>query len=115
MTTMNLIQKSIEVHVPVRVAYAQWMHIEDFPTFMDNVDAIERIDYQVSRWLVNVGGSKREYLLRITEEDPDRLIVWTNTTVPSSGGSVTFEPLGADSTRVTLVIAYKSSDLEEKV
>ena len=32
---MSGIEKSIEVNVPVRTAYNQWMQFEEFPRFME--------------------------------------------------------------------------------
>ena len=35
---MNRLERSIDVDVPVRVAYDQWTQFEDFPRFMEGVE-----------------------------------------------------------------------------
>ena len=35
---MNSVEQSIDVDVPVRVAYDQWTQFESFPSFMDGVE-----------------------------------------------------------------------------
>ena len=34
---MSVIEKSIEINVPVRAAYNQWTQFEEFPKFMEGV------------------------------------------------------------------------------
>ncbi len=41
---MSVIEKSIEVNVPVRTAYNQWTQFEDFPKFMEGVRQVTQLD-----------------------------------------------------------------------
>jgi len=41
---MSTIEKSIDVHVPVQVAYNQWTQFEEFPRFMEGVEEVRQID-----------------------------------------------------------------------
>ena len=41
---MSLIEKSIELNVPVRTAYNQWTQFEEFPKFMEGVREVTQID-----------------------------------------------------------------------
>ena len=37
---MRQVESEIEVDVPVRVAYDQWTQFEEFPRFMEGVEAV---------------------------------------------------------------------------
>lgn len=41
---MTTIEKSIDVEVPVTVAYNQWTQFEEFPQFMEGVEEVRQLD-----------------------------------------------------------------------
>jgi uncharacterized membrane protein len=43
---MSTIEQSIDVNVPVRTAYNQWTQFEEFPRFMEGVEAVRQLDQQ---------------------------------------------------------------------
>ena len=43
---MSTIEKSIEVNVPVTIAYNQWTQFEQFPHFMEGVEEVRQIGDQ---------------------------------------------------------------------
>ena len=47
---MPKLKKSIDVNVPVRVAYDQWTQFEDFPRFMEGVESVEQQDDKRLHW-----------------------------------------------------------------
>jgi uncharacterized membrane protein len=112
---MPRIQKDIIVNVPVRVAYDQWTQFESFPQFMEGVKEVVQLDEKTLRWHAAVGGKDEEWEAEITEQVPDRHIAWRSTTGAPNAGSVIFEPLGPDQTRVSLEISYEPRDAAEKV
>ena len=50
---------SIDVDVPVRVAYDQWTQFETFPEFLSGVDSVTQLDDTRTHWVVSIGGVKR--------------------------------------------------------
>jgi len=50
------IEKSIDVHVPVHVAYNHWTQFEDFPQFMNNVTEVKQLGDNKLRWRAQVTG-----------------------------------------------------------
>ena len=48
---MSRIEESIDVDVPVRVAYDQWTQFESFPSFMDGVESITQTDPTHNHWV----------------------------------------------------------------
>lgn len=113
---MSTIEESIEVDVPVSVAYNQWTQFEDFPHFMDGVDSITQVTDTKNHWVVTVGGTTREFDTEITEQHPDERVAWR-----SLGGDVhhagviTFHRIDDRTTRVMIQIEWEPEGAKEKV
>jgi len=112
---MSTIEKSIDVKVPVRTAYNQWTQFEEFPQFMEGVEAVRQLDNQRLHWRANVGGKVEEWDAVITEQHPDERIAWKNTTGASNAGVVTFHRLSDTTTRVMLQLEYDPQGVVENV
>jgi uncharacterized membrane protein len=108
------IEKSIDVNVPVRTAYNQWTQFEEFPRFMEGVKQVRQLDDKRLHWRAEVGGKEVEWTAEITQQEPDRKIGWRSTSGNANAGSVTFEPLGPNQTRVTLRLEYEPEGAVEK-
>ena len=108
-------EASVECDVPVRVAYNQWTQFEQFPKFMENVEQVEQLDDTHLHWVAKVAGKRKEWDAQIIEQEPDRLISWRSTSGTINNGSISFEPLGANRCRITLVMTYGLEDWTEKV
>ncbi|HUG15614.1 MAG TPA: SRPBCC family protein [Thermomicrobiales bacterium] len=111
---MATVEKSLDVDVPVRVAYNQWTQFESFPQFMEGVESVRQIDDQHLHWRASVGGDTEEWDARITEQVPDQRIAWTSTTGARNAGVVTFHRLGDTRTRVMLQMEYEPEGMKEK-
>lgn len=111
---MARIERSIDVNVPVRVAYNQWTQFEEFPHFMEGVEEVRQLDDVTLHWKVEIGGREREYKARITEQLPDERIAWAAEGETGNAGVVTFHRLDDSTTRVMLQIEYTPSDFIEK-
>jgi uncharacterized membrane protein len=109
---MATIEKSIDVHVPVSIAYGQWTQFEEFPRFMEGVVAVKQIDDSHIRWIVEVGGEQEEWEAEIVEQQPDRLIAWRSTDGLSNSGRVEFLPT-SEGTRVNVAMEYEPEGLKE--
>jgi uncharacterized membrane protein len=112
---MPKIDDSIEVQVPVQQAYNQWTQFEEFPRFMEGVERVEQIDDTHLRWVANVGGKRKEWIARITEQIPDARIAWTSEGGARNAGVVTFHKLAPNKTRVMLQLEYEPEDVVESV
>ncbi len=49
------IEQSIDVNVPVHIAYNQWTQFEEFPKFMDGVDEITQLNDTHIPWKATIG------------------------------------------------------------
>jgi uncharacterized membrane protein len=110
--TPRAIEESIEVNVPVSVAYNQWTQFEDFPLFMEGVDHVQQLDDTLLHWAATVAGKTNEWTAKILEQHPDRQISWISEDGKKTRGTVTFEPRGANKTRVRLSMSYQADPLE---
>ena len=113
---MSTVSKSVDVDVPVSTAYNQWTQFESFPHFMDGVESITQEGDTHTHWKVKVGGVSREFDTEITEQVPDQVIAWRSTGGDTGGhsGRVSFESLGASSTRVNIELGWEPEGLVEK-
>lgn len=99
---MSVIHTSIEVEVPVRIAYDQWTQFEDFPRFMEGVVEVHQTDQVHLHWIARIAGITREWDAKITEQIPDQLLAWTSTGGTRNDGLVTFDALAAHRCEVSL-------------
>ena len=99
---MSQVEQSIDVEVPVRVAYDQWTQFEAFPQFMDGVERVVQKDDKTLEWHAVVGGQEKHWDAEIVEQTPDQRVAWRSTSGATNAGVVTFQPTGPNTTRVTL-------------
>jgi uncharacterized membrane protein len=112
---MSRIEQSIEVHVPVNVAYNQWTQFEEFPQFMEGVEEVRQFDDTHLHWVAEVGSKRHEWDAEIVEQEPDRRIAWRAVDGKTNSGLVTFEPLGQNRTRVTVQMEWEPEGLVESL
>ncbi|MEF2978985.1 SRPBCC family protein [Subtercola sp. YIM 133946] len=108
--------ETVDVNVPVSVAYNQWTQFEEFPKFLDEVESITQPTDTLTVWKVKVGPVEREFEANITEQHPDERVAWTSTGGEvDHAGVVTFHKLSDNETRVTVQIDWEAKGLLEKV
>ncbi len=112
---MSTVVESVDVAVPVRTAYNQWTQFEDFPKFMDGVEEIRQVTEDLTHWTVAVGGVRREFDAKITEQQPDERVAWTSLDGPKHAGVVTFHRLDETHTRVTVQMDIEPEGIVETV
>ena len=111
---MSMIEKSIEVNVPVKTAYNQWTQFEEFPKFMEGVEQVKQINDKRLHWKANIAGRAEEWDAEITEQIPDQRIAWTSKGGAMNTGLVTFYPLSDAKSKLTLQMEYVPSGAIEK-
>jgi uncharacterized membrane protein len=109
------IEEQLELDVPVSTAYNQWTQFEDFPLFMDGVEHVRQLNDTTLHWVASVGGKRAEWDARIVEQEPDTRIVWESLDGKQTRGTVRFEPLGGDRTRIELQMSYRPAGPLEKL
>jgi uncharacterized membrane protein len=112
---MAKIEKSLDVNVSASVAYNQWTRLEDFPEFMDGVEEVTQLDDATQHWVANIGGQRKEWDARVTENVADERIAWTSEGGTFTSGLVTFRPLDENKTRVVLEMDYDPEGIVEEL
>ena len=111
------IVESIDVGVPVTLAYNQWTQYNDFPKFTKKVESADRNrnDEQKVNWKAQVFWSHRTWEATVIEQVPDERIVWRSKGQKGHvDGAVTFHELGPNLTRILLVLEYHPQGLFER-
>ncbi|MFP3463702.1 SRPBCC family protein [Arthrobacter globiformis] len=112
---MATVQESITVDVPVRQAYNQWTQFEDFPNFMSGVDAVRQLDDTTVHFETSIAGVKREYDAQITVQEPDQRVTWESLNEPRNSGTVWFESVGDNETKVNVELTWEPESAVEKL
>jgi len=103
---MSVVEKSIEINVPVTQAYNQWTQFEEFPRFMEGVKQVRQLDDRHLHWKAEIGGKDKEWDAEITEQIPDKRIAWMSRDGAMTAGVVTFHRLSDAKSKVMLQMEY---------
>jgi len=112
---METVEKTVDIDVPVRTAYNQWTQFEEFPRFMQGVESVRQLDDTQLHWVASIGGERKEWDARITEQIPDQRIAWRSEGGEFTAGAVSFRPLDSNRTRVTVHFNYEPKGITEKI
>ena len=104
---MAKIERSIDVYVPLSTAYNQWTQFEEFPKFMQAVTSVVQVDDKTLHWTAEIAGRERSWTAEIHEQEPDQSIAWRSTTGEQNSGRVSFEEIGPQQTKVTVVMEWQ--------
>jgi uncharacterized membrane protein len=112
---VSTIEKSIEVNVPVYVAYGQWTRFAEFPRFMEGVKEVKQLDAKRLHWKAEIAGRDTEWDAEITEQLADQRLALTIRDVAIKGMVATFHELSNDRSTVRLQVEYNPQGAVEPV
>ncbi len=104
-----MVESQIIVDRPHEELYRIWRNLENLPVFMDHLLSVHEIDDTRSLWVARApAGMVIKWDAQIINDVENKLIAWE--TIEGSGvdnaGSVHFEPIGDDRTRVRVRLRY---------
>ena len=110
------IVESIDVGVPVSLAYNQWTTYHDFPTFTKKVESAEPgDDNKKVTWRAQVFWSHRDWEATILDQRPDERIIWRSKGQKGHvDGAVTFHELTPTLTKIVVVLEYFPQGMFER-
>jgi uncharacterized membrane protein len=112
---MARIEESIDVEVPISVAYNQWTQFEEFPQFMEGIESVQQIDDTHLLWTAEIGGTREEWRAEITEQHPNERVAWHATEGTTNAGVVTFHRIDDGTTRVMVQMDWEPEGAKETV
>ncbi|EME67221.1 hypothetical protein G352_01242 [Rhodococcus ruber BKS 20-38] len=112
---MSTITESVDVAVPVSVAYNQWTQFESFPEFMEGVESVQQLDDTHLLWIITIGLTARNFHATITEQHPDQRIAWKSDGLVRHAGVVTFHRIDDTHCRVTAQMDIDPGTVTETV
>jgi len=112
---VSTIEKSIEINVPVYVAYGQWTRFAEFPRFMEGVKEVKQLDAKRLHWKAEISGRDTEWDAEITEQLADQRLALTIRDVALKGMVATFHELSNDRSTVRLQVEYNPQGAVEPV
>ena len=106
----DVLGKTVTIGKPRDDLYEQWRDFTRFPSFMENVESVEKIDAKRSKWTIKApGGTSVELVTNITEDRPGQAIAWESEPESqiSTNGRVEFvEAAPGRGTMVRLIMRY---------
>ena len=111
------IVESIDVGVPIDVAYNQWTQYGDFAGFMKKVENVDQNSNEPEKvhWKAQVFWSHREWDADVVEQIPEERIIWKSKGQKGHvDGAVTFHKLGPNLTRILVVLEYHPQGMFER-
>jgi uncharacterized membrane protein len=109
------IQESMEVALPIKAVYALARRFEDYPEFLDRVEAVESIGKKTTVFDVKVRGINRSVRVEIADERPNRRIDWEATEGLEHSGVVSFHELAPSLTHVELTVDLEPHGLVRRL
>jgi uncharacterized membrane protein len=107
----ELSAETVTIGRPASELYDYWRDVANLPTFVENLESIEKLDDRRSRWTVKApAGKSVSWISEITDDCPGESISWQSqegADVPNSG-KVEFIDVGQRGTIVRAVIAYEA-------
>ena len=109
------IQQSVDVAVPIKVAYNRWTMFEDWPDFMHRVESVDQADDTTLSVSMKIWGITRRFEAEIVEQRPDQRIEWNVGEGLSHTGVVTFHKLADRLTRIEVSLDFEPHGMLEKM
>jgi len=106
---------SVDVDVPIAVAYDEWTRLERFPAFVDDLASVTETEHDQHHWVTKMAGVEREFDTRIVGKIPQQRIEWVNVDGVDHRGAVTFESSSPERTTITVELDLSPSTVVEAV
>ena len=110
---MASVTESITVDCPISTVYNQWTQFEEFPRFMEAVEAVSQTDDTHLHWVAEIGGKRQESDPEITEQRPDEGVSWRALDGHYNSGRVLFEKVDQATTKVTVELEHETEGMME--
>lgn len=104
------VEHSVVVDRPAQQVYDFWRKLENLPQIMSHLESVTVLDDKRSRWVAKAPlGTHVEWEAEIVNDKPGERIGWHSLpgATVDNAGSVQFESLQGDKTRVHVALSYR--------
>lgn len=112
---MSRIFDSMDVEVPVAVAYETLTGFENLPRALPGVTTVQQIGDRSLYWVGQVLGMEVSWLIELTDLDDERIISWATRSGPKVHGTIWFEPIGYAGTRMSVVLHHDPESFTQEM
>ncbi|WP_436795568.1 SRPBCC family protein [Actinospongicola halichondriae] len=112
---MSSTETTIDLDVPVELAYRKWASLENLPDLLSVVDRIDTDDGEISHWTITLGPVTREFDARVTEVQSEKRIAWKSITGPEHAGVITFHRIDEHRSRIGLQLDFEPDGVAETI
>lgn len=112
---MSSTETTIDLDVPVELAYRKWASLENLPELLTVVDSVDTDDGEISHWTVSLGPVTREFDARVTEVQAEKRIAWKSITGPMHAGVITFHRIDEHRCRLGVQLDFEPDGVAETV
>jgi uncharacterized membrane protein len=107
----DVLGKTVTINRPRQELYSEWRDFTRFPRFMENVEAVEKLDGERSRWTIKApAGTTVALVTKVTEDTPGKAIAWQSepeSDIQTEGRVEFTDAAPGRGTMVELVIRYQ--------
>ena len=104
------VEHSVVIDRPAKAVYDYWRKLENLPQIMSHLESVTVLDDKRSRWVAKAPlGTHVEWEAEIVNDKPGERIGWHSLpgATVDNAGSVQFESLEGDKTRVHVALSYR--------
>ena len=104
------VEHSTVIDRPAQDVYGYWRKLENLPQIMSHLESVTELDSRRSRWVAKAPlGTNVEWEAEIVNDKPGERIGWHSLpgATVDNAGSVQFESLPDDKTRVHVALSYR--------
>lgn len=112
---MAQINEEIEINAPIATVYNEWADLTQLPNILGIVEEVELFSSNMSHWKLSIAGKKKEYEASITSMQPENHIAWQAVSGEDTGGSVTFEEVAPNVTKIRLIVNWVPEGIVENI
>jgi uncharacterized membrane protein len=112
---MKHLSQSIVIKAPRRAVYNQLTEFDAYARILQRNCMVRQLDECRVAWRARIWGRWVKWRTDMYEKVPDCSIAWCNTHKGSHHGSVTFDQIDGNTTRVTITLSYHPHELLARI
>jgi uncharacterized membrane protein len=109
------IQESMEVAVPVSVAFRLCTRFEEYPGYLERVEHVERKGDDQVEFVARIRGQRRRLPIEVFDARPNERIDWRSTNGIEHSGAITFHALAPRLTHIELSLDFAPRGLVRRI